>query len=416
MNINFDRLKEDIIALGEIGRSTEGDRGIYRRAFSAADMQARAWLKDRIQAAGLDCEQDGAANIIGRVNADAGDDRPTVMTGSHIDTVPAAGSLDGALGVLAGLECLRRVREENIDTEYPLEVVAFSDEEGRFGGLFGSQAMVGELTLERIETAVDLEGKALAAVMAEQGLDAKDALRARRAKGSIKMYLELHIEQGPVLDRSPEHNVGIVTHITGLFKWAIRLIGAADHAGTTPMPLRKDALMGLAEFAHEIQRIIDENGGENSVATIGRAALFPGTANTVPGRVDFSLDCRDTDPAVLDALSDAFRRALSAIARKRGLMFEFDVLSEVAPVPCDPDVIDVLTRKAGERGMKALAMPSGAAHDAQIMSRIAPVGMIFVPSIDGRSHSPAEWSHWEDIEIGANLALAALLEMAGAKI
>ena len=413
LDINFDRLKSDILTLGEIGRTDGDDRGIYRQAFTDADMQARDWLKNRIIEAKMECDQDGAANIIGRVNPQP--DVPVISIGSHIDTVPAAGMLDGSLGVLVGLECLRRIREENIQTEFPLELVAFTDEEGRFGGLFGSQSMVGEVTLERIQTAADLEGNLLKDVMAGHGLDAVDALRARRGKGAIKAYLELHIEQGPVLDQSPDHNVGVVTHITGLFKWAVRLIGAADHAGTTPMPMRKDALMGLAEFAYEIQRILDENGGPNSVATIGRAALFPGTANTVPGRVDFSIDCRDTDPGVLDALGDAFQRALSAIARRRGLMFEYDVLSEVAPVPCDPDIVDVLRKHATERGMNFMELPSGAAHDAQIMARIAPVGMIFVPSIDGRSHSPAEWSHWEDIETGANLTLSALLELAKVK-
>lgn len=407
LKIDFNRLKADILTLADIGRSPD-DRGIYRMAFTPADMQAREWLKSRIIDGGLEFDVDGAANLFGKLNVT--DDRPSILMGSHIDSVPAAGHLDGTLGVLTALECLRSIREAGLKTKYGLEMIAFSDEEGRFGGLLGSESLAGNITPERIHNAVDLTGVTLIDAMGAHGLDAMDALQARRNPKTIKSYLELHIEQGPVLDRLGQQ-VGVVEHITGLFKWSVRLLGSANHAGTTPMHMRRDAFLGLAEFSGEIPRILEEHGGENSVATIGRVDLFPGTANTVPGRVEFSIDCRDTSGEVLEALADAFRRALSAIARRRDLMFEFDILSQVAAVACDPDIVRIVAENADRLGLRSHRMPSGAVHDAQIMARITPMGMIFVPSKDGRSHNPAEWTHWEDIEAGANLALYTLLEL-----
>lgn len=408
LSIDLDRLRSDIEALANIGRRE--DHGIYRMAFSEGDMAARAWLADRIREAGLELYVDGAANIHARLGFDGR--RPSVMTGSHIDTVPGAGHLDGALGVLAGLECLRRLKGLGVETRLPLESVAFTDEEGRFGGIFGSSAIAGRLTPERIHHARDLKGITIAQAMRAQGLDAMDALRAARHPESIHAFVELHIEQGPVLDRRGL-SVGVVDAIAGLFKWEVRLIGAANHAGTTPMELRRDAFQGLAELAGEINRILEEHGSRRSVATIGRVNLTPGAANVVPGRVDFSLEVRDTDPEVLAALADAFRRALSAIARRRDLMFEFEVLSEIAPVKCDPGIVETIDELARAQGLEALRMASGAAHDTQIMAGLTRAGMIFVASKDGRSHSPAEWSSWEDIEIGANLLLNTLYRLAG---
>ncbi len=407
LQINMERLQTNIEVLSSIGRHE--DQGIYRMAFTDADMEARCWLKQKIEDAGLDFYQDGAANLFGRVNAD--DKKPVVMIGSHIDTVPGAGHLDGSLGVLVALECLSRIREEKIETKHPLEMVSFTDEEGRFGGLFGSQALCGELNPELIHTATDLDGHKIADVMEHHGLHAIDALKARRTAESVHSYLELHIEQGPVLDHLGI-SVGLVDNITGLFKWSVRLIGHADHAGTTLMNMRRDAFGGLAEFSNEIPRVLEEYGSDNSVATIGKVELFPGAANTVPGRVEFSLDVRDTSQDILDQLADAFRRVLSAIARRRRLMFEFDIISEVEPKSCDKKILDHLQAVCGALRIKPHIMPSGAAHDAQIMANLTRVGMIFVPSKEGCSHSPAEWTYLEDIEMGANLALNTLLEMA----
>jgi N-carbamoyl-L-amino-acid hydrolase len=409
LRIDTPRLRADIEALAAIGR--EGDRGLYRMAFSPGDLAGRAWFRQRIQDAGLELYEDGAANLHARLHWDG--QRPSVMSGSHLDTVPGAGHLDGALGVLVALECLRRLQELDIPLRHALEAVAFSDEEGRFGGLFGSQAIAGMLTPERIHQARDLEGVTLAEAMAACGYDAMQALHARRSPDSLVAFVELHIEQGPVLDRRGI-SVGLVSGIAGLFKWEIRLIGVANHAGTTPMDLRHDAFQGAAEFAAALERILDEHGSPRSVATIGRLELKPGAANVVPGLAQFSLDVRDTDPEVLAALAEACRRTLSSIARRRGLMFEFQVLSELAPVQCDAGIVDTIGQCARALGIDSLTLHSGAAHDTQIMANITRTGMIFVPSQEGRSHSTAEWTALDDIERGANTLLNTLHRLAGA--
>ncbi len=406
LQVDFPRLKSDIKALAAIGRAA--DHGIHRMAFTDADMAARTWLKSRMVEAGLRVHQDGAANLFGRLDGDDG--QATVMTGSHIDTVPGAGHLDGALGVLCGLEALRVIRERELTLKRPLEVAAFSDEEGRFGGMFGSQALSGQLSPEWILNARDLAGNSLTQAMTDQGLDAMDALSAARPPQSLHAFVELHIEQGPVLDACGAA-IGIVEGICGLRRWEVRLTGVANHAGTTPMSMRQDAFQGLAEFSSEIDRVLEEHGGPASVATIGRVDLSPGAANVVPGEATFSLEFRDVNAGVLDDLGDAFRRTLSAIARRRDLMFNFEVLSDLTPVTCDAGILQRAETTAREFGYLTERLPSGAAHDSQQIARIARTGMIFVPSKAGRSHSAAEWTAWSDIHAGANVLLNTLYQL-----
>ena len=408
LTINSERLKKDIEDLAKVGRID--DQGLYRMAFSDGDMAGRHWFTQKLDEAGLEIYEDGATNIHGRLNWDG--KTPSVMTGSHLDTVPGAGHLDGALGVLVGLECLRRIKEENINLRYPLEVVSFTDEEGRFGGMLGSQSIAGQLTPETILNAVDLDGIKLVDAMEQRGYDAMQALHARRSPDSIHSFLELHIEQGPILDQMG-FSVGIVDAIIGLFRWEVSLIGTPNHAGTTPMHMRNDAFQALAEFSMQIQRILDENGSERSVATIGKVDISPGAANVVPGRVDFSLEVRDTELRVLDELRNAFRRALSAIARRRDVMFEFAVLSEIQPVKCDVSLTRELRGVTDSLNIPSLQMASGAAHDTQFISSITRAAMVFVPSKEGRSHSVAEWTDMEHIEKGSNVLLNTLIRIAG---
>lgn len=406
--IDLRRIKEDIFALASIGRRDD-DQGIYRMAFTDEDMAGKHWLLHRIEENGLAPASDGAANISGVLAGKT--DTPRVFVGSHIDTVPCAGMLDGTLGVVVGLECLRAIKAAGIVPERTLELIAFSDEEGRFGGTFGSEAFTGTLTPDKLHQAADLGGTPLRDAMLGQGLDPMKALEARRPPDEIEAYLELHIEQGPVLYEQ-RLQVGIVDRITGLRSWALSLSGETNHAGTTPMDYRKDAFMGLADFAHELPRILDENGGAHSRATIGRAEILPGAPNSVPGRVDFSLDFRDPESAVLDELSEAFQKSIAAVSRRRGLKFEFNVQGAILPVESHPGIVRILKTEADKLGLRSLQMLSGAAHDAQLVGRIAPMAMVFVPSQGGMSHSPAEWTPWEDIEAGARLMLAALCELA----
>jgi N-carbamoyl-L-amino-acid hydrolase len=407
LSINRQRLQNDIETLANIGRRE--DYGIYRMAFSEGDIKGRNWFKKSVEAAGLDFYQDGAANLFARYQWDG--KRPSVMMGSHLDTVPAAGHLDGALGVVVALECLRCIKEQNLRLTYPLEAVAFSDEEGRFGGMLGSQSIAGMLTPEKIVNATDLDGITLIDAMKGAGLDAMEALHAKRTPDSIHAFLELHIEQGPMLDKM-DISIGNVDAIAGLFKWDVSLIGTPNHAGTTPMDMRKDAFMGLSSFASQVQRILDENGSSRSVATIGRVEISPGAANVIPGKVEFSLEVRDTSHDILEDLATAFRKSLSAIARKHDLMFEFRVLSEISPVTSDAGIVQTVENVCKSLKIPFLQMASGAAHDTQIMATITRAGMIFVPSKDGRSHSIAEWTDMDDIEKGANVALNTMYRIA----
>lgn len=402
------RISADLKELAEIGRSDDG--GVYRMAFSEADMEGKDWLEAKMQEAGLETSRDGACNVIGRLRG-RDPDAPALLIGSHIDTVPCAGILDGTLGVLTGLECLRVLKQREQVPSCDIELIAFSDEEGRFGGMFGSQALAGQITPDTIHSATDPGGERLEDAMKALGLDPWEALQARRDPQSIGGYLELHIEQGPVLNKA-EEQVGVVEAITGLFKWTITFSGEPNHAGTTPMPMRRDAFMGVADFAHEVPRILDENGSDRSRATIGRVELTPGSPNTVPGEATFTIDVRDTDETVMNELAGAIRKVLAAIARRRGLRFSYQVESWIKPVTCDARLVEQVDAAAAAGGFRYRRMESGAAHDAQIVASVAPVAMIFVPSVDGKSHSPAEWTAWDDIEAGAQVMLGAVERLA----
>jgi len=404
--VNIDRLKNNIIELSNIGKNEHG--GIDRMAFTKADYHARLWLLEKFKNIGLKARFDGALNVVGETNSSS--KKPAIVVGSHTDTVPNAGALDGALGVLIAMECVQRMVEMDLQMEHPIHVISFSDEEGRFGGMFGSRSFSGLMTPGYLEEASDLDDIKLKDVLKELGHDPYKSLDAARHRDELKYFLELHIEQGPVLDEK-RLEIGIVTDITGLFKWQVTLSGTSNHAGTTPMEMRNDAFMGLADFAHEIPRIIDENGSDVSRMTIGKVQLYPGSPNTVPGEVRFSLDVRDVSSDVMHELQNASRKALSAIARRRNLMFDFEELSWIDPVACNKELIETFEKVAKEQRMKYIKMPSGAAHDSQMVSNIAPVGMLFVPSKGGVSHSPHEWTDWKDIEKGANVMLNALIEL-----
>jgi N-carbamoyl-L-amino-acid hydrolase len=280
--------------------------------------------------------------------------------------------------------------------------------------MFGSQALTGDISPEWIHSAKNLDGLSLVDAMKQHGLDAMDALSARRSPDSIKAFVELHIEQGPVLDAN-QVAIGVVEGICGLQRWDISLLGVANHAGTTPMDMRQDAFQGVAEFAGEIDRVLEEHGGPQSVATIGRIELSPGAANVIPGEARFSLEFRDVDENRLLEIADAFRLTLSSIARRRKLMFEFRVISEIQPVACNQDILNLIEESAKTFDLATKQLPSGAAHDTQKLAHITDAAMIFVPSHDGRSHSAAEWTSWDDIEAGANVLLNTMYKLASTK-
>ncbi len=405
-SINLERVKQDIFAIGRYGYNPD-DQGIYRQGFSDEDMKARAWFEQQLDDLGLEHWMDGAGNVIGRYGSPG---QKTLLIGSHLDSVPAGGLFDGVLGVMAGLECLRVIKENSIPLKYALEVIGTSEEEGRFGGMLGAQALTGNLKLDWLERAKDSSGLLLRDAMAKCQLPYHLAMDAARDPDELVGFLELHIEQGPVLEQT--HNtIGVVEGISGVFKWLIKFIGKADHAGTAPMNLRSDAFMGVADFAHEIARIIEEEGTEKSRLTIGSVELKPGFAHTVPGQAEFTLVGRDMSEQVMENLADSCRKVLSAIARKHKLMFEYEQMSWLEPKLCSPEMIALLEKHSRQLGYKTLLMPSGAGHDVQFFTDITPSGLIFIPSVGGISHAPDEWSHWHDVEKGCNVLLNAVLEL-----
>lgn len=407
MNINAERLQQQLLTLAKIGYN-ESDRGMYRIGFTDADMAARRWLQEQAKAQGFETFMDGAGNVffgLGKL------DRPAVLMGSHLDTVPAGGMFDGALGVMAAFEVLQTLQEQQVELDAPVWGVATAEEEGRFGGMLGAQAMSGVLNPEWLLAAHDADNVRLEDAMASQGLPVLEALNAAWQPEQLKAFLELHIEQGPVLFQK-DQQIGVVDGISGVFKWIVHLKGKADHAGTAPMDMRSDAFMGVADFAHEIERIIAENGTDKTRITVGKVELKPGHPHTVPGEAIFTIVGRDMEESVMQELADACRKTLSAIARKHRLMFEYEQVSWLPPKHCSARLTDVIEAQVKARGYSYTRMPSGAGHDTQFLTEITDAGLIFIPSVNGVSHAPDEWSHWHDVAAGANVLLDTVVAVA----
>ena len=404
LRIDLGRLRRDIEALAAIGRDPTG--GISRPAWSPAHEEARAWLLGQLRAAGLDARVDAAGNVFGRL----GEGTPVVLTGSHIDTVPRGGPLDGALGVLAGLECLRTVAASGVRPARALEVAAFTDEEGRFYGFFGSRALTGSLDRILAERLTDPTGLALAEAMRRAGFDLARAPEARRDPGEIAAYVELHIEQGPWLE-AEDVPIGIVEGIVGIRRFRLTFVGQPDHAGTTPMDRRKDAFFTAAEYATKSRELVVRGGEGHAVTTIGVVDVRPGVPNIVPERAVLLQELRDPDPALLERLASRTLQAARRVARQRGLVLEVEHLMRAEPVRMSPRVQAAIEATAAGLGLPTRRMPSGAGHDAQVLAAVTDAGMIFVPSQGGRSHRPDEWTDWPALERGANVLLGTLLRL-----
>ncbi len=406
VKINLARLKKDIDALAAFGRDPRG--GITRPSFSPADLEARAWLKERFTAAGLNFRQDGAGNQFGRL----GGDGRAVLVGSHIDTVINGGNFDGSVGVLAGLECLRRIKEEGLKPARPVEVVFFTDEEGNLVGDFlGSRAFAGLLNDAEIKRGVTSFGRPLRDILAGTEFTVEGILKAHQGKPDVEAFLELHIEQGSTLD-TEDVPIGVVERIAGKnYRWC-SFVGRADHGGTTPLELRHDAFLATADFALKgTQLVATQYYG--SMITFGRASVLPGSFNVVPGEVDFSLDFRSASKETLETLEKELLALAQDIASTRGLSFFSRVVDKTDPVAVSPRVLEILKEECRKLDYPFLSLTSGAGHDAQIVSLVADAGMIFIPCLDGISHSPEEMIRWEDLEKGANLLLQAVIRLAG---
>ena len=399
--VNRERVLSRLDALASIGRTPEG--GVSRVAFSAEDIAGREHILGLMKAGGLAVRRDPAGNLIGRREGSVAALAPIVL-GSHADTVPNGGRFDGALGVVAALECVDVLREVGWRTRHPLEVVIFADEEG---GLIGSRAMAGALDEKDLAAATQSGMSVRRGIEALGGDPARLAAAARR-QGEIAAYLEIHIEQGGTLD-SRSIPVGVVEGIVGIARWDVTVEGFANHAGTTPMAGRRDALLAAARFILAVNRVVTAEPGRQ-VGTVGRLRVAPGAVNVIPGRVELSLELRDLSLDKVRALFAAIRRESETIARETGIAFAFTALEETPPALTDARLRDLVRESAQELGLSALDLPSGAGHDAQAIARIAPIGMVFVRSVGGISHSPRELSVPEDIVRGVEVLVRTLLK------
>jgi N-carbamoyl-L-amino-acid hydrolase len=399
---DFFRLQKHIDELSAIGAK---DGAVTRLGLSTEEQAARDLVGSWCAARGAQLRRDAAGNLFARFPGERDND-PIVLVGSHIDSVPDGGDYDGVVGSLSAIEVARTLSEQNVRTRHPLEVVIFQNEES---GLMGSKAMAGILT-ERDLGLVNQSGKSVREGIDLLGGDAARLSEARRAPGSIAAYLELHIEQGAVLDEAGI-NIGVVEGIVGIGWWDVTIEGFANHAGTTPMNRRKDAMLSAAKFIQAVNRIVRGEPGRQ-VGTVGRIEALPGAPNVIPGLVRTSLEIRDLDAAKIEALYGMVEQAAHQIGREDGTTFTFRQANDNQPAPTDPRIRDLIRRAARELGLTTQDMPSGAGHDAQDMAHLGPVGMIFVPSVGGISHSPRELTRPGDVENGANVLLAAVTRLA----
>ncbi len=403
MKVDLDRLLDDIATLATFGATAEG--GVDRESFSTADLGARAWLIDRCEAAGLTVRFDAVGNVFATLEGPPG---PALWCGSHIDSVPDGGRYDGALGVLSGLECLRRLAEENVPLARSVTLVVFADEEGSFDHLLGSTALVEGFDPERAATLTSRRGRPLLEALGDAGLDVSTP-RPPVAEGEVSAFVELHIEQGPVLERDGDA-VGIVDAIVGMGGGSITFHGRADHAGTRPMDDRRDAVRGAADLVAGLPGLAATAPG--SVATVGSISVRPGAANVVPRSARVSLDYRHPSAAGLMALHAAIVDRARWSADDHGLDLEIDLMEPIAPIRMDERVQGAIRDAGTALGVSLPTLPSGALHDAQMMARVVPTGMVFVRCRDGRSHTAHEHTDDADVGAGADVLLGALARLA----
>ena len=379
-------------------------REVYTPTYAAALERVAEWMRE----AGLQTRLDAVGNLYGRrEGSDPG--APAVVTGSHVDTTLNAGRYDGVVGVLAAIEAVRSLRH----MRRPIEVVAWAGEEPRFGtGCVGSRVAAGELARDDLDRLRDRDGMTMAAALQEAGFDPDRLEEARIDPESVHALVELHIEQGIVLETGGEQ-IGVVTAIAAPHDFRLTLRGAAPHAGATPMDLRRDALAGSAEAMLVIERLASASPSRTTVGTVGVVRVRPGAINVVPGEVELDVDVRDSNLQAREMVVDAIVAAAREIGRRRDLEVEVEEIVEDVPVDCDQRIVDAVEAACSEIGVTYRTMTSGAYHDAMIVGRRVPVGMIFVPSAGGVSHHPDEYTPLEQVADGVRVLEGVLRRLSG---
>ena len=403
--------KRVVSRLEEIYQCGKKDDGTFTRmAFSAEDVKGRKLFASWAEKLGMTCRTDEAGNLICRMSGQD-DSLPAILMGSHLDTVPDGGKYDGVLGCMGGLEVCETFREEGYVPKHPIEVIVFTDEEGfRFGkGLTGSSAICGQ-DPKVSDSEADIYGEERGKVMESYGITSGDMLKAAKDPSSVHCFIELHVEQGARLYKT-DTSVGVVSSIAGVNRYDVVVTGEANHAGSTAMADRRDALVAAAGFINKIPEVTTEYGNEFTVATVGTIKVTPHSVNVIPGTCTFSLEIRDQDDKVMSLIEQKLQASLGDICEKYGVSYTFVPTSFHEPAPMTAWVKDSVEQAVKELGIDYSVIPSGAFHDSLIMAGTFPTGMIFVPSENGISHSRYEFTDDGDIENGCNVLLKTVLNV-----
>ncbi len=409
MKTNLDRIKNDIEYISKFN-TTPGD-GTTRFSYTEEDKKVREYLIKEMEKIGLQITVDPIGNIRGRMEG-KNPSLPSIMAGSHIDTVEHGGNFDGVAGVITALESLRTMKENKFLPDHPVELVVFVEEEGpNFNfPLGGSRIMTGAYSVEDLKKQINADSVSMYEAAKNFGLKPDEMDKHLIKKGDIKAMIELHIEQSVVLD---ELNipVGVVQAAAGR-KWIeIEILGDSNHAGATPMKFRRDAMVGASKIISKVDEIATEKAFESTVATVGKINCYPNVPNVIPERVVFILEIRDTDKKGIKIVREEVEKNMEVICDKLNLKYKTKELSKTEPIIFSDEVINTIKDSAEEQNIKHKMMNSGALHDACLMAGVTDVGMIFVPSIKGRSHCPEEFTNYEDIKTGADVLLGALVKL-----
>lgn len=410
MYTNLDRIKMDIENLSEFN-STKGN-GLTRFSLTKEDRKAREYIKNELSKLNLEIYEDNAGTIFGKLQG-TNSELPSIMIGSHFDSVKNGGNFDGPAGIVMGLEILRTLKENNIKLKHSVEFVGMIEEEGgRFGsGVFGSRAMAKGIEYSELLQNKDADGVSMAEAFEAFGFDPTKIKNAKRDPKEIKAFIELHIEQGPVLENE-KIDLGIVDFIVGITEFKIKIKGKQDHAGTTPMNMRSDALVASSRLISEIEKFAIK-AGEGTVATVGMMKVLPGAGNIVPGEVEFVVDIRSKSQDCIDEVKGNIINYLETLEKSSNFKWEKTEMLNVLPVSMSKSIIEILEKNSLENGFKNKIMTSGAGHDAMIMGSITDVGLVFVPSKDGRSHCHEEWTDYDQLQRGIEVIYKTVIDIGG---
>lgn len=410
--VQVSRIQKDLEDLNEF-TATPG-QGTTRLSYSPEAAKARPFIKEIMEKAGLTVRQDALGNIFGRLSTPETDHKPIVLVGSHYDSVPNGGMFDGPAGIMAGLEVARLFQDQGLVPQYPLEIVAMVEEEGTSfnSGLLASRALCGLLKYEDLLNLKDQQGLSAAEHIKNAGFQPEEVEKLAYPPNALKAFLELHIEQGPILE-DLKKDIGIVDVIVGISQLQVVIQGKAGHAGTTPMGMRSDALLSASRVITMVEQIATQ-AGEYCVATVGRLNVYPNGANVIPDKVTFTVDIRSKFKDKLDSMIAAVKEAIHAESH-HGIIVQEHLTLYVEPTELSTRIVNNFREQSQSLGISEEPMVSGAGHDAMIFARVTDVGLIFVPSKDGISHHPAEWTEYSEIAKGVEVLFETVKALTEAK-